>query len=82
MSLGSAGSIGIYTGISIPTLSLVVPSVTGSSTGTTWIHGRHIVVCAVQTYLIVSSVVGTAAVVTAGNAAGDYIARISFLKVA
>ena len=81
MSLGSAGSIGLYTGTSLNNLSLISTSIAGSTTATTWIHGRHIVSLTQQSYLIVSSVVGTAAVVTAGTATGNYITRITFLKV-
>ena len=58
-------------------------TISGSSTSTTWIHGRAIetVVSGVNNVIIVSSVVGTAAVVTAGTAP-QYVTRITFLKIA
>ena len=80
MSLTSAGSIALYTGTSVASLTVVNESIAGSTTGTTWIHGRHIINATVQTYLTVSSVVGTAAVPLAGTS-DKYITRITFLKV-
>jgi hypothetical protein len=48
----------------------------------TWIHGRALVVVAGSPVVVaVSSVVGTAAVVTAGTAAGNYLIRLTFLKI-
>ena len=79
MSLTSSGSIGLYTGSSVANLTLDTKSVAGSTTGTTWIHGRHIITAVIPTYLTVSSVVGTAAVTTAGSDEGNYITRITFL---
>jgi hypothetical protein len=80
-SLTSAGSIGIYTGPSSGSLSLDPNTVSGSSTATTWIHGRCIETVLTTLVVAVSPVVGTAAVTTAGNDAGNYMIRITFLKV-
>jgi hypothetical protein len=82
MSLGSAGSVGIYTGSSAGTLALDTNTVAGSSTATTWIHGRAIEVVLTTLVVAISSVVGTAAVVTAGTDAGSFMIRITFLKIA
>jgi hypothetical protein len=82
MSLGSAGSVGLYTGATATTLSLDTNTVSGSTTATTWIHGRAFEVVSSTLVVALSSVVGTAAVVTAGTDAGSYMIRITFLKVA
>jgi len=83
MSLGSAGSVGIYTGPTSGSLSLDTNTVAGSTTATTWIHGRAFVVVPSSTPVVfaISSVVGTAAVVTAGTDAGSFMIRLTILKV-
>jgi hypothetical protein len=82
MSLGSAGSIGVYTGAAIGALALDTNSSAGSTTATSWIHGRAIEVVASTLIFVVSSIVGTAAVVTAGTDAGSYMCRLTVLKIA
>ena len=82
MSLGSAGSVGLYTGPTAGTLALDTNSIAGSSTATTWIHGRAMVVVGGAPVVVaVSSVVGTASVVTAGTAAGSFLIRLTVLKI-
>jgi hypothetical protein len=82
MSLTSDGSIGLYTGATASSLALDSDSIAGSATGTTWIHGRAIEVVGTTPLVVaVGSVVGTAAVTTAGSAAGFYIVRLTILKV-
>jgi hypothetical protein len=54
----------------------------GSTTATTWIHGRALEILANTTVIALSSVVATAAVVTAGTDAGSYMIRIILLKIA
>lgn len=83
MSLGSAGSVGLYTGPSAGTVVLDNNTIAGASTATTWIHGRALVVVAGSPVVVeVSSVAGTASVVTAGSAAGTYMIRLTILKIA
>jgi hypothetical protein len=79
-SLASAGSLAIYTGPTAASLSIDTSTITGSTTATTWIHGRAIEIVATSLVVAVSSVVGTAAVATAGTAA-PYMIRITFLKI-
>lgn len=82
MSLGSAGSVGLYTGPTAGTLALDTNTIAGSSTATTWIHGRAMVVVGGSPVVVaVSSVVGTASVVTAGTAAGSFLIRLTVLKI-
>jgi hypothetical protein len=81
MSLGAAGSVGIYSGATAGSLSLDVTTVAGSTTATTWIHGRAIEDVVTSTIIAISSVVGTASVVTAGTAAGTYMIRLTILKI-
>lgn len=83
MSLEAAGSVAIYSGATAGTLAIDTNTIAGSSTGTTWIHGRALVQVPVGAPLVtaVSSVVGTAAVVTAGNAAGFFVVRLTILKI-
>ncbi len=84
MSLGSAGSVAIYTGATAGSLAIDNNTIAGSTTATTWIHGRAIEVVPTATTLVfaISSVVGTAAVVTAGTAAGFFMIRLTILKIA
>jgi hypothetical protein len=80
----SAGvfSEAIYTSLSSNAEVLDPNTIAGSSTGTTWIHGRAIINAASPTYFIVSPVVGTLAIPTAGTAAGFFTARLTILKLA
>ena len=56
-------------------------TIAGSSTATTWIHGRAVVVAAAPTYIIITPVTGTQSIPTAGTAAGEFTARITILKI-
>ena len=82
MSLAAAGSVALYVGPSSGSLAIDNNTIAGSSTGTTWIHGRSIETVATTLVVAVSSVVGTANVVSAGTAAGHYMIRLTILKVA
>lgn len=82
MSLGAAGSVGIYTGPSSGALVLDPNTISGSSTATTWIHGRSVIVVPTTLVMAISSVVGTASVVTAGTAAGVFMIRLTIMKIA
>jgi hypothetical protein len=81
-SLGAAGSVGLYTGPTAGSLALDTTTVAGSSTATTWLHGRALVVVTTTLVAALSSVVGTAAVVTAGTDAGSFMIRLTILKIA
>lgn len=83
MSLHDAGSVAIYTGLTSGSLAIDNNTIAGSTTATTWIHGRAFVVVPVGAPLVaaISSVTGTAAVVTAGTAAGFYVVRLTILQV-
>jgi len=81
-SLGSAGSVAIYKGPNVGSLVIDNNSIAGSSTATTWIHGRATVVVATTLVVAISSVVGSSAVVTAGNAAGFFVIRLTIEKIA
>jgi len=82
MSLGAAGSVGLYTGPTAGTLALDPNSVAGSLTSTTWIHGQaFVVVPATPVVVAVSSVIGTASVVTAGTDFFSYMIRLNILKM-
>ncbi len=82
MSLGAAGSVAIYKGSTAGSLSIDNNTIAGSTTATTCIHGRAFVVAnTIPTVFSISSVVGTAAVVTAGTAAGFFMIRLTILKI-
>jgi len=81
MSLVSAGSVAIYSGPTAGALSLDANTIAGSSTGTTWIHGRAIQSVPTTSVIAISPVVGTADVGTAGSAAGFYMIRLTILKI-
>ena len=81
MSLAAAGSVAIYTGATSGSLSIDTNTVSGSSTGTTWIHGRAIEVVNSTTVIAISSVVGAADVTTTGTDT-SYVIRLTILKIA
>ena len=81
-SLGSAGSIVLYTGATSGSLAVDTDTIAGSSTATTWIHGTALIDVSTTLVVALSSHTGTAAIVTAGNAAGFYMVRMSFVKLA
>jgi hypothetical protein len=81
MSLSSAGSVAIYVGPNAGSLAIDTNTVAGSSTATTWIHGRALVeVPGVSLVAAISSVVGSAVVVPAGTAPQIMI-RLTILKL-
>jgi hypothetical protein len=79
MSLGSAGTVAVY--LTSPVASMLAPSITGSSTAATWIHGTAVFTTTAPTSFIVSPVVGTSAVVTAGTAASAYVDRVTIARM-
>lgn len=82
-SSGSGAAFAIYKSATLGTIASGIDNntVSGSSTSTTWIHGRAIVVVAVPTYIMISPVVATVSIPTAGPATGLYTARINFLQI-
>jgi len=81
MSLEAAGSVAIYSGPTAALLSIDTNTISGSTTATTWIHGRSVQNVPTALVFAISSVVGTAAVTTAGSAA-PYMIRLTILKIA
>ena len=81
MSLSGAGSVAIYTGGNAASLTIDNNTISGSSTATTWIHGRAIEFVSSTLVIAISSVVGTANVTTAGTSS-SYIIRLIILKIA
>jgi hypothetical protein len=81
MSLASAGSVAIYSGPNASSLAIDTNTVSGSTTATTWIHGRSIITVLTSLVIAISSVVGTAAVTTTGNDT-SYMIRLTILKLA
>lgn len=77
----SASSFAIYKGTTINVLGIDNNTIAGSSIATTWIHGRSVLFATQATYFIVSPVVGTQAISTAGSAP-QFTARITILKIA
>ena len=80
-TLTSSGSIAIYIGPTPTSLAIDNNTISGSSTATTWIHGRNIQVVAVESIFAVSSVVDTVAVSPASSSP-RYIVRLTILKIA
>jgi hypothetical protein len=82
VSLTAAGSIALYKGATAGSLVIDNNSIAGSTTATSWIHGRSVqnVTAGTQVFAL-SSVVGTAAVTTAGTAAGFYVVRLTILQL-
>jgi hypothetical protein len=79
----AAWSLAIYQGLDASSMTIINETIAGSSSATTWIHGRATIVSAVgNQWMMVSPVTGTHAIPTAGTAAGMFIARITFLKIA
>jgi hypothetical protein len=81
MSLEAAGSVAIYSGPSAALLAIDTNTISGSTTATTWIHGRAIQNVLASSVFALSSVVGTAAVSTAGTSA-PFMIRLTILKIA
>ena len=78
----AAWSLAIYQGGSNTVLAVNDQTIAGSSTATTWIHGRaYIVSSPGNDWIMVSPVTGTHAIPTAGTAAGEFIARITFQRL-
>jgi hypothetical protein len=80
-SLLAASSIAIYTGPNSSSLSIDPNTVSGSTTATTWIHGRAIESVSTSLVIAISSVVGSASVTTAGTET-SYMIRLTILKIA
>jgi hypothetical protein len=81
-SNGSAWSLAVYKGGSPTAMAIDTNTIAGSSTATTWIHGRAYVTSAPgANWFMISPVVGTAAIPTAGTAAGQFIARLTILRL-
>ena len=80
-SLTAAGSLAIYSGPTSGSLAIDSNTISGSTTGTTWIHGRAIEVVNTLLVFAISSVVGTAAVTTSGTAS-SFMIRLTILKIA
>jgi hypothetical protein len=79
-TLSSAGTLAIYTGPNSGSLSVDTNTISGSTTATTWIHGRAIQVVSTSLVIAISSVVGTADVTTAGTAT-PFMIRLTILKL-
>jgi hypothetical protein len=79
-SLTSSSSIAIYSGETIGLLSIDPNTISGSSTGTTWIHGRSIISVLTSLVIAISPVIGTAAVATTGSA-DTYMIRLTIVKI-
>jgi hypothetical protein len=62
-------------------LTIDTNTVSGSTTATTWIHGRAIETVSTTLCIAISSVVGTANVATAGTDS-SYMIRIIIIKIA
>jgi hypothetical protein len=79
-SLESAGSLAIYSGPDSVSLSIEPTTISGSTTATTWIHGRAIENVSTSLVVAISSVVGTANVTTTGTAS-VFMIRLTILKI-
>ena len=80
MSLASAGSVAIYSGPNAALLAIDTNTVSGSTTATTWIHGRAFQSVLTALVIAISPVVGTADVTTAGNDT-SFMIRLTILKI-
>ena len=81
-SLTAAGSLAIYTGPTSAALAIDTNTISGSTTATTWIHGRSIQSVLTTLVFAISPVVGTANVTTAGTSADLYMIRLTIIKIA
>lgn len=81
-SLTSAGSLAIYKGPTSASLLIDTNTISGSTTATTWIHGRAITTVLTTLVFAISPVVGTANVTTAGTAGDSYMIRLTIIKIA
>ncbi len=81
-SADAAWSLAIYKSLVTQLEAIDTNTIAGASTATTWIHGRAIINAVAPTYFIISPVTGTQSIPTAGTAAGEFIARLTILKIA
>ena len=81
-SLDQAASIALYKGASAGSLAIDTNTIAGSSTATTWIHGRAVQHVTSTLVIALSSVVGSPSVVTAGTATGEYVVRLTIMQLA
>jgi hypothetical protein len=79
-SLASAGSLAIYTGPNSGSLSIDPNTISGSTTATTWLHGRAIEFVSTSLVIAISPVVGTADVTTTGTST-PFMIRLTILKI-
>ena len=81
-SADAGWSLAIYQGSSSTVLTVDNNTIVGASTATTWIHGRAIVNATLANpWIMISPVSGTQSIPTAGTAAGEFIARLTILKI-
>lgn len=84
MSMSSTGPVAIFTGPSSGALARDDNTISGSTTATTWVHGRafETVTAGVNNVVSICATVSTATVVLSGTASPHYNIRVSFLKIA
>lgn len=81
-SNSASWSLAVYQGASNTVLTILNDTIAGSATATSWIHGRAVIQSTVgNQWIIISPVVGTAAIPVAGSST-LFVARITFLKIA
>lgn len=79
----SASSQAIYQGATNLILAINTETIAGSTTGTTWVHGRAVIQSTVgNQWIIISPTTSTLVIPTAGDAAGQFIARLTIIKIA
>jgi hypothetical protein len=82
MSLVGPGAVAVYTGPDASSLVLDPNTVAGSTTPTTWIHGRAMEVVSTTLVFGISPVGAAAAVTTAGTDGTSFMTRLTILKIA
>jgi hypothetical protein len=81
-SNAAAASTAVYQGSTNLLMSILGNSTAGSTTVTSWIHGRHTVISTVgNQWVMISPAVGTLVIPAAGNSS-LFVARVGFLQTA
>lgn len=81
-SMSSVGPIAISLSPTNATYTVYIPSKSGSTTATTWVHGRSILsITGADKYMIVGPTDSVAAVVVTSGGAPQYIVRLTILQI-
>ena len=81
MSLEGKAAIAVYKGPAVGSLAVDNDSIAGSTTSTTWVHGRHFELVGPDPLVIMISSVGATPAVPVAGSSDVYMVRLTILKL-